>query len=169
MDSPNHPNQTTRDRLLNRWYRLSHRAFTLFWRIVQPTTIGVKLIVTDTNDRILLVKPRYQPAWTLPGGGVHKRETPEDAAVREIAEETGLHIDPETFQLRGILSSFGEGKSDYVALYGIQIGSPAAPHPGSELEAAAFFAPGTLPANTSAATRRRIDEEIHGLTPRSHW
>lgn len=121
MDFRNHRKQTTRDRLFNRWYRLSHRAFTLFWRIVQPTTIGVKLIVTDSNDRILLVKPRYQSTWTIPGGGIHKRETPEDAAIREISEETGLLIDPKALHARGILSNFDEGKSDYVALYRIQL------------------------------------------------
>ncbi len=68
MGPTNHLTHTIRGRLLNRWYRLSHRAFTLTWRIVQPTSLGVKVIVTGSNDRILLVKPRYQPTWTLPPG-----------------------------------------------------------------------------------------------------
>lgn len=30
--------------------------------------------------------------WTLPGGGIHDNETPEQAIVREVKEETGLDV-----------------------------------------------------------------------------
>ncbi len=32
--------------------------------------------------------------WEFPGGKMHPSETPEDAAVRECLEETGLHVRP---------------------------------------------------------------------------
>ena len=46
------------------------------------------------NDRILMVyhKSLARCYWTLPGGGVDKDETPEQAAVREVKEETGLDV-----------------------------------------------------------------------------
>jgi len=50
-----------------------------------------RLIVLDPADRILLFSatdPRGQ-VWFTPGGGVHRGESLEAAAVRELAEETG--------------------------------------------------------------------------------
>lgn len=55
--------------------------------------IGVGVVLTDGQGRILLgerVKDGEEPSWCLPGGAVEPGERFEDAAVRELREETGI-------------------------------------------------------------------------------
>lgn len=50
-------------------------------------------IVADSQNRILLVKRNVEPKtghWCLPGGFMELDETPEEAALRELEEETGI-------------------------------------------------------------------------------
>jgi 8-oxo-dGTP diphosphatase len=51
------------------------------------------VVVADGPDRILLVKRNIEPKlgqWCLPGGFMELDETPEQCALRELKEETGL-------------------------------------------------------------------------------
>lgn len=51
---------------------------------------AVSCVVFDESRRsILLVKRRDIPVWVLAGGGIDAGESPEEAAVRELLEETG--------------------------------------------------------------------------------
>ena len=47
--------------------------------------------VVQRDKRLLLVRDRGFRHYSLPGGGVNRGEKPEDAVIRELAEETGLH------------------------------------------------------------------------------
>lgn len=55
---------------------------------------SVMMIVSDDRGRILLVRNADFDSWTPPGGSIEPNESPKDAAVREMREETGLLVEP---------------------------------------------------------------------------
>lgn len=64
----------------------------LYWFFVRPETHGVKCIVANGDEIVLLRHTYGKGRWTFPGGNVGKNESLEDAVRREIKEELGLDI-----------------------------------------------------------------------------
>jgi len=62
---------------------------------------AVRLVVRDVGGKVLLFRtheltmPELDYWWELPGGGIDDGETYVETAVRELREETGIHIGPE--------------------------------------------------------------------------
>src|SRR5690606_29127082 len=50
------------------------------------------IIFSPDRKSVLLIKRRDVPVWVLPGGGIEQGESPEQAVVREILEETGFTV-----------------------------------------------------------------------------
>jgi 8-oxo-dGTP diphosphatase len=74
--------------------------------------VGVGVVLIQDNQ-ILLIKRARDPErgkWAVPGGKVRKGESMRDAARREVAEETGLHVEV------GDLAWMGEVINDQVHL-----------------------------------------------------
>lgn len=72
-----------------------------------PTPVVV-LIVPVRDLGILLIQRNIPPqkgAWALPGGFIDENETLEEAALRELQEETGITIDQPNFETLGVESS----------------------------------------------------------------
>jgi 8-oxo-dGTP diphosphatase len=69
------------------------------------------------DGRVLLIKRRFDPnkgKWSLPGGLLELGEDPEEAAKREVREETGLEVSVEgLFQVANEVIRDDAGKVKY--------------------------------------------------------
>lgn len=86
----------------------------VYWFIFRPKTYGVKVFVVFGN-KVLLIRHTYgHPFWTFPGGGISKNESIENAAKREIKEETGIELGKTS--LAGSFISTQEYKEDNITV-----------------------------------------------------
>jgi ADP-ribose pyrophosphatase YjhB (NUDIX family) len=141
-------------------YELAIRLRSGVWRLQQPMLIGVRALIVQ-DSAVLLIRHRSgkQP-WALPGGGVERNERLSEAARREAREETGARVRVD--RLLGMYERFGDGVSNYVAVF---ICKPLdAPRPPRSLEIAEarFFPLDRLPDGADIGTRRRVAEYLAG-------
>lgn len=71
---------------------------------------SVAAVIHDENGHVLMIRHRADGKWSLPAGAIEPGETPVRAVVREVAEETGLDVNP-----KQLLGAFGG--SDYRVIY----------------------------------------------------
>lgn len=80
-------------RFINPFVRGSFRIYSM---LMQQQRVRVVLI--DSSGRVLLVRhPIGDLRWALPGGGIEKGESVEQAAAREIHEELGFAINLDNY------------------------------------------------------------------------
>ncbi|MEM1045796.1 MAG: NUDIX domain-containing protein [Pseudomonadota bacterium] len=145
------------------------RLFHAFALATRPMTLGTRVLITDDQDRILLIKHTYVPGWYLPGGGVDVGETIEQAARREVREETGLGVDRLT--LFGLYYNTTASRRDHVALFladGWRRERELAV-PNREISDVGFFARTGIPEDVTPSTRRRLGEVFDGSAPSGFW
>jgi 8-oxo-dGTP diphosphatase len=96
------------------------------WPRPMVTVDAAVFRIVKKDTQILLIKRGHQPykdCWALPGGFIEMDEELEDAAVRELKEETGLaDIKLEQLRTYGTVGRDPRGRQISVVFWGIAKG-----------------------------------------------
>ncbi|HVD63791.1 MAG TPA: NUDIX hydrolase, partial [Lapillicoccus sp.] len=124
-------------------------------------------LVRDESGRVLLCHPTYKDDWDLPGGVVEVRESPREAASREVLEELALPLPVGELVLTDWLPPWG-GWDDALCLV-----FDGGVHPSSildgavlqarEIRAAAFCSTDDVHARAADFTARRVVAALASL------
>lgn len=100
-------------------------------------------VVVEQDGMIVLGRRNHEPnigRWSFPSGYLDAGELPEEAAVREVEEETGLKVAIE--RLLGVYATAGE-RTIFIAYAGLVIGGEM--EAGEECLEVRAFRPEDLP------------------------
>ncbi|HUY48154.1 MAG TPA: NUDIX hydrolase [Streptosporangiaceae bacterium] len=70
-------------------------------------SVSVAAVIVDDQDRALLIRRRDNGRWEPPGGILELDEDIADGLRREVAEETGLQVEPSA--LTGVYKNMSRG------------------------------------------------------------
>ena len=103
-----------------------------------------RILLVDDRERVLLIHDRLDvdvtdSHWIAPGGGLEPGETPAEAAVREVYEETGLRVqlppDEPAFYTERVRFSFAGVDTDQTNhYYLVRVGSGLTVRPAAHTE-----------------------------------
>ncbi|WP_166429882.1 NUDIX hydrolase [Nesterenkonia sphaerica] len=111
-------------------------------RVTEPGIIRVAaVIILDQRQRVLTVRKAGTHRFMQPGGKPEPGETPQQTAVREVAEEIGLCLDPARLQDMGTFyAPAANEENTVVACHNFLVPGDAAPESLEALEPAAEIA-----------------------------
>jgi len=137
--------------------------------VINRTTLGVRAIVINPDNQIILVRHTYVPGWYLPGGGVDRGETSAAAIRRELLEETNVRLTGEP-ELIDIYYNPKIYTHDHVLLYVCRHWQQdTLPEPNAEIAECRLFDVGNLPEGTTNNTHARLQEVLQGGRKSQTW
>lgn len=147
---------------------LRDRVFQFYWRRSRAMTLGVRVIAFDPEGRVALVRHSYMPGWHFPGGGVERNETTQDAAERELLEETGAEA-AAPLDLLSVHSNHTRFPNDHILVFRTQVATASTRPPDREIVEVRWADPADLPEGVTPATQRRVLEVLNGTPPAPLW
>jgi 8-oxo-dGTP pyrophosphatase MutT (NUDIX family) len=139
--------------------RFLYFGFRIYCFIFRPVCMGVRVMMIQ-DGKVWLVRQTYTPGWFMPGGGLKKEETLDDAARREAHEETGAELG--TLTLLGAYSNFSGWKTDHNILF-LCTDFEFKGKPDGEIAELRAFPLNDLPNDLWPGHRRRLEEYQAGI------
>lgn len=82
---------------------------------------GAAVVIENSSGHLLVVKANYRRHWTTPGGVIDVGESPKQAALREVAEEVGLVLDPAKVVFMSVVYRPGDSIDTYQFVFGAHV------------------------------------------------
>lgn len=118
---------------------------------------GVYAVIFNEDKEVLLIHRTDHDVWEIPGGGLEKYETPWDAVIREVKEETGLDV--KVVKLVGVYSRPRRDELMFSFLCEV-VGGTISKTP--EADQIHFFSVTSLPRNIPPQKVQRIHDALDG-------
>ncbi len=116
-------------------------------------------VIFDPDGRLLLIRENYdRRRYSFPGGAVEPHESPEDAAVRETLEETGVIVAIDRLVGRYRLAG---GLDIHLFACRHVAGEPAVPSTG-EIAEVGWYAPDAIPHPVSNVLHHALPDVVDG-------
>ncbi len=144
--------------------RILYRLRKIYQFFLRPINLGVRTMLIQ-DGKVLLVRHVYQDGWFMPGGGMKRKETLEQAARRESYEEAGVEM--QKIELFGIFFNYSDWKSDHIALF-LSDDFTMTDKKDSEIAEKRFFPLDDLPEALGSGHRRRLQEYQAGVKQVQH-
>lgn len=109
-----------------------------------PLTASLAALWRTDDGGLLLVFDRRRQCWELPGGMIDAGETPRQAAVRELREESGYQVDDLLFAGFARFTLGPERRAEYAAVYTGRAAAGSPFIPNDEIAAVTWW-DGTAP------------------------
>ncbi len=165
----NDVDQTAEEKNAKKIHPILSKVLHGYFLLRRPMTVGVRALVINETDEVMLVRHRYEPGWQLPGGGVETNESPIEALRRELSEEAGIQFDNPS-EILGCYFNVDVSRRDHVLVYVVRdfkmLSDAKISH---EISDYGFFSIDRLPLDTTSGTRRRIAEVLDRRTAVDIW
>lgn len=124
------------------------------------TRTGAAAVILDSKGRVLLVRENYERRrFSVPGGAVRRGETPEEAVLREVLEETGV-----VAAIDGRIGTYQLDNGFVVHAFACSIlsGTPHVP-PTGEIAEVGWYRPDDVPRPVSNVLHYALPDAVAGV------
>ncbi|MGA9994750.1 MAG: NUDIX domain-containing protein [Pyrinomonadaceae bacterium] len=135
-------------------YRLLFPLIRFYWSITHAHIRGVRCLIEHQGQLIMVRQTYGERFWTFPGGLVGRRESAENAALREVWEEVG--VTPQEIHFLGSFTTTDSGFSDTVYCFSGRAARSDFEIDSNEIQEAEWFDLKDLPEPLSLHAREAL-------------